>query len=952
MMNRIISLIIFALLFLSTAKLYPQTWKELNNTGIEYYEKSSYEKAIEYFEKAVKQAEKEFGVYHENYDFSSQYLGFTYLNIGNFLKAEQCFKRIIDIRKRTFGEDNLAYASALSFLSTLYDEYQEFTKEIPLRLTILKIMKEKLGESDPEYAKSLEDLEDLYMEMGAYTKAERLCQELVKIKKEHPGETQEDYASALNRLALVYGHIGKYSEAEGLYMESMKIRKEELGENHPDYASSLNNLGLLYNDMHKYKEAIPLLNEALKITKDNEGENNTAYATYLDNIATSYNRLGDFEKAEPLYLEAMRIRKEKLGVSHPDYASSLNNLSAMYGRTGDYSKAESLIIESLKILKEEHGNKHPKYTQSLMNLAVIYLETEKYTKAFELFKEINNNYINYLNDNFAFLSESEKVKFLKTIDFNFEVFYSFTLNYFEQNPEIAADMLEVRMSTKGIVLSSNTRLHSIISKSGNPELENLFGKLSDLKSEILKSSSLSIQEQQKRGINTAQLENEANETEKELSRRSEFFRQIYEDKNVSFTDIQNALAPNEAAIEFVDFRYWKTKWSDTTFYIAFVTTRGQKNPVLVKLCSLDELSKVLSVNADNENSYANNQQTSNELYKLVWEPLEKYLKGIDKIYLSPSGLLNKVSFASLNTGGNSLLIDKHNIRYTGNIKDIIRIKKEEKNTDFANHKAVLFGGLMYDVDESTMRKNADTYKENNDKGELREESSITQELRGNRKWGYLKGTLAEVEKLKAILAGNKLNVTEYTGDKGIEEVFKSLSGKKAPYILHVATHGFFNPEPDKEYVNPESSKKDNIYKISDNPLIRSGLILAGANNVWSSGIEIDGVENGILTAYEVSNMDLSNTELVVLSACETGLGDIKGGEGVYGLQRAFKTAGAKSIIMSLWKVPDKATVELMEMFYTNWLEKKMPKEDAFNLAQSEMRKKFSNPYMWAAFILQ
>ncbi len=834
----------------------------------------------------------------------------------------------------------------------MYLYTRNYSNAEPMLLKAIIIIREVLGESSSEYSVSLKNLAGLYMDIGVYTKAEPLYKELAKIRKEHPGETQENYASALNSLASVYGHIGKYSEAEALYMESMKIRKDELGENHPDYASSLNNLGLLYNNMRKYKEAIPLLTEALRITNMNAGNNSTAYATYLDNLATSYNRLGDFEKAEPLYIEAMRIRKEKLGVSHPDYASSLNNLSAMYSRASDYSKAENLIVESLRIQKEEHENKHPNYTQSLMNLAVIYLETNNPAKALEVFKKINNNHINYLNDNFSFLSESERVQFLKTIDFNFEVFYSFALEYYNQNPEIATDMLNLRISTKGIVLVSNTRIRNIISKTGNAELKNLFDKFCELKDEILKASNYSLHEQQKRGINTAQLENEANETEKELSRKSESYRQIYEEKNVSFTNIRNALSPNEAAIEFVDFRYWKTKWSDTIYYTALVTTRGQKNPALVKLCSLDELTRILSVDANNEDSYTSNQQKSNELYKLIWEPLEQSLKGVEKVYLSPSGLLNKVSFASLNTGGNSLLIDRYNIRYTGNIRDIIRIKKEEKNTNFSNQKAVLFGGLMYDVDENTMRRNADLYKENNDNGEIQRELVVPQESRGSGKWIYLKGTLSEVEKLKTIFAGNKLNVTEYTGDKGIEEVFKSLSGKKAPYILHAATHGFFFPEPEKEYENPESGMKENIYKYSNNPLIRSGLIFAGANNAWTSGTEAEGIENGILTAYEVSNMDLSNTELVVLSACETGLGDIKGGEGVYGLQRAFKTAGAKSIIMSLWKVPDKATVELMEMFYSNWLEKKMAKEDAFNLAQSKMRNKYSNPYMWAAFILQ
>ena len=219
------------------------------------------------------------------------------------------------------------------------------------------------------------------------------------------------------------------------------------------------------------------------------------------------------------------------------------------------------------------------------------------------------------------------------------------------------------------------------------------------------------------------------------------------------------------------------------------------------------------------------------------------------------------------------------------------------------------------------------------------------------KWNYLKGTLEEVNIIKSIFEKENIKVDIYEGYDATEESFKSLSGVNSPALLHISTHGFFFPEVEKKNIKPELFNMAGQYKfkMSENPLMRSGLILAGANWVWSGGQEIEGVENGILTAYEVSNMNLQNTELVVLSACETGLGEIKGNEGVYGLQRAFKVAGAKTIIMSLWKVPDKETVELMELFYTNWLNG-MTKHDAFTNAQKEMRKKYP-PYIWSAFVM-
>lgn len=226
-------------------------------------------------------------------------------------------------------------------------------------------------------------------------------------------------------------------------------------------------------------------------------------------------------------------------------------------------------------------------------------------------------------------------------------------------------------------------------------------------------------------------------------------------------------------------------------------------------------------------------------------------------------------------------------------------------------------------------------------------------IRGS-KWYYLPGTKEETEKIKLLFDKKNIPVILYTGEKAIEDAFKNECSKKSPSLILIATHGFFFPEPEKDYEKLSKSLQTGMDKFThfENPLLRSGLIFAGANRVWMGGKEIKGVEDGILTAQEVSNLDLTNTELVVLSACETGLGDIKSGEGVYGLQRAFKSAGAKAIIMTLWKVLDEETVELIERFYSNLIEKNMTNYEALSEAQQFMRNKYPDePYKWAAFVL-
>jgi len=229
-------------------------------------------------------------------------------------------------------------------------------------------------------------------------------------------------------------------------------------------------------------------------------------------------------------------------------------------------------------------------------------------------------------------------------------------------------------------------------------------------------------------------------------------------------------------------------------------------------------------------------------------------------------------------------------------------------------------------------------------------------------WNYLEGTMLETEIINNIFIKKKLSPVFITGDSATEWSFKNMAQEST--FLHISTHGFFYPKPAKRTLIPDTTKNHEediiafrggrienrfiYFRDNPNPMMRSGLVFAGANQIWQSNYKVSD-NDGILTANEVVLLDLHNTHLVVLSACETGLGDIKGSEGVYGLQRAFKMAGVKYIIMSLWQVPDKETVEFMELFYKKLLKTKDVRR-SFNETQKEMRKKY-DPYFWAAFVL-
>jgi CHAT domain-containing protein len=317
------------------------------------------------------------------------------------------------------------------------------------------------------------------------------------------------------------------------------------------------------------------------------------------------------------------------------------------------------------------------------------------------------------------------------------------------------------------------------------------------------------------------------------------------------------------------------------------------------------------------------------------------LKGCKTIYLAPSGLTHQINFKALPINDNQTFGEQFEIKLVGSTASII----DYKPTSFQEKKdleIILYGGIDYNKKNNEIK----TDENQNSFNALATRSGILE-------FNYLPGTNIEVEKINTEAKKFNFNTIVKTEKNANEESLKQLDGKTAPFVLHLATHGFFfeniKQEKQDDFILMEENTKKNIYKSSEDPMMRSGLIFAGANKFWGKSKEETTTEDGILTAKEISNLDLSHCQLVVLSACETGLGQVNGSEGVFGLQRAFKMAGVKNIIMSLWKVPDSQTAELFELFYSECFSGKSIQE-AFQSTQAKMKTKYS-PYYWAGFIL-
>lgn len=422
-------------------------------------------------------------------------------------------------------------------------------------------------------------------------------------------------------------------------------------------------------------------------------------------------------------------------------------------------------------------------------------------------------------------------------------------------------------------------------------------------------------------------------------------------------NVQQELNEDDVAIEYIWCRAFPqanipvdTLDAKYGSYYALVLRKDCQCPKVIKLGRFaeihDELLKPGGMRLDRYinrlYSDGNPQMYHGEkLYNLIWKPIEEELKGVHNIYYAPTGILNNISFQTL-CHDSIPLIDRYNLYLCSSTREIENIKK---GMMLEQGQASIYGGIQYTADANDMIAEANKYK----KDTIADVSS--QEIAMRSGWNYLPGTRTETINIEKLLNGNNITTTRLEGLGANEESFKSLSGS-SPELIHLATHGFYISDVkdirQNAFLKDKGVNEDNTIK----PLFCSGMLLAGANATWLGNGKAEGIEDGILTAAEVAEMDLENTKLVALSACETGLGmyTITNHEGVYGLQRAFKIAGVKTIIMSLWKVPDSTTSELMQNFYDRWT-KGEEVHDAFNNAKREIRNKYPQPYQWAGFVM-
>jgi CHAT domain-containing protein/Tfp pilus assembly protein PilF len=863
---------------------------QLNQQVIKLYNQGKYEEAIPLAKRILAIREKILGENHPSFAASLNNLALLYDSQGEQAQAEPLYQRALAIKEKALGKDHPEVATSLNNLASLYVSQGKYVKAEPLYQRAIDIDRKNLGNNHPSLATDLNNLAFLYDSQGKYPQAEALYQQAVDIKKKVLGEDHPEVATSISNLASVYVSQGKYGQAELLFQRTLDIREKVLGKNHPSVATSLNNLAALYDTQRKYGQAEPLFQRALDIREKALGKDHTSVAVSLNNLALLYTNKGEYTKAEMLFQRALRIREKALGKNHPSVANSLNNFAALYVSQGKYVQAESLFQRELDINEKVLGKNHPEVIINLNNLAGVYASQEKYAEAVGFHDRGSVIQEKELSKTLLIGSESNKKDYVD----NILTSPNFSVDLAIKSNRIDADRLALTnvLRRQGRVLDATaaTIQNIRLRLKDRPDLQKLFD---DWKTTLQAQSDLATSQLRQKDPQEYQaryqaLEQRGQELETQLSKQSAIFRQTV--APVELTKIQTLIPQDAALIHLVEYKPFNPKGGTLNRFgsprYAAATWRSTGNPHWVDLGAAAAIEKNIQTFREylQDGSSANNRKRdkiARTIDAQLMQPLRQHLGNTKHLLLSPDAALNLIPFEALKDENNQYLIERYAFSYLTSGRDLTRFADAPPS----RQAPVIFSEINYDRSTNLTPLN----------------------------------TTAETNEIQRVFPNAQI-----TRDRAATKT--ALQQIQAPSILHLATHGFFKPAKN----NPDNSKQ------LDNPLTRSGIILAGTDQ---------------LTGLEVYGLDLYGTQLVVLSACETGLGDSSVGEGIYGLRRALVIAGSQSQVLSLWKVGDQATVELMKTFYAN-LKAGMGRHEALRHAQLKLLQhpNYPNPHYWAAFI--
>jgi CHAT domain-containing protein/tetratricopeptide (TPR) repeat protein len=920
-----------------------------------YYEESIEDSALATGEPARKYFQKVKYTGNPVYSSLTVRLGLNYSHRARYEDAIKCFEEIIPFYEKTLGTASKQYIMYTTELATYYSAMSEFTKSLAINQKLRKIITANYSKEENYYIAVITNMGNDFARLSMYDSALACHNESLALREKKFGKTHKEYGKGLNNLGVIYNDMGRYSDAVGLYEQARMIYVNAKEERTGDYAGIMGQLGLIYTQLMDYGKADKYLHEALQTKQALYGYYHPEVASIYNNIASLYSNINNYEAAIKAYYISKNILEKTTGTGTYEYANLIGNLGLVYSDVKKYDSALYFLNQSLSYKEKIFGPENYALGSVLNNLAGVYGDLKNYDKAIVFYNKTINLVektfgkdaynLSGINENLALVYKAKGD--IKSADALLQKAYAIGKKNILQNTETLSEgekesfaisikgenhigmslRKEMALSNewlynstlfyKGLLLEGARGLTSAFKQFTDAALQNKAKEYLQLKTYVGKQLLLPAENRDKDLVKKF---SRSEELERELMQASSGFRSWKDQFNIDWKQVQKKLLKDEAAIEFVS--YYRLADNDTTvYYSAMVIKQNDTEPQLVYLFKESDFNSLLNRSSSEalaKKLYrstiksSTQVQPSDSLYNIIWKPLLPALENIKTIYFAADGILNNLNLAAIISPAGRRLVEDYEFIQLTSTRNLLKHSPEPSFREVQ-----LWGGIKYDQSATTSSERSAPFS-------------------------YLPGTLTEITDINNAVnkAGKKTKTL--VASEANETNFKNLGGQ-SPEVLHIATHGFFFPEPS------QTKSDENRFAQSKIPLLRSGLVLANANNNWKEMHAPSNEEDGILTAYEIADMDLSQTKLVVLSACETGLGDVKSGEGVYGLQRAFKLAGVNYLIMSLWQVPDMETKEFMQTFYTNCLTG-LPIRKAFRETQLAMNKKYQ-PYQWAAFVL-
>jgi CHAT domain-containing protein len=820
--------------------------------------------------------------------------------MGRYVFAEKRLKAAQQYFEKSYRTSEIGYMKTIASEGLLYTTTGRFAQAEIFTAQALELRESKLGKTNMAVAASLNNYAVLHYNLGKYNESEKEFSKAISIIKSNKQDGEMAYAIVLNNQAMLFQSIGRYEEAVVLLKQALQLAgtlEVSKAKNHLKFFS---NLALLYQQMGKYPEAEEIYRGLEKRLEKGKPE----FANLLNNVAILAMLMKKEDRVEEMLKRSSDIYKTSLGEKSPAYAKVISDLGNFYRYKSRYAEAEPLLQKVLQVREEALGNTHPLYVQSQEDMAILLWKKKDLAIAYPLYHDAMEKTLDFINRYFPPMSEAEKTKYWDMLSPRFQRFYNFAVEANDVNKDIIRDVFAYRAATKGLLLNSARRISEAILSSGNEKLINDYTEWIDQKEQLTALYAYSKEDLKEQSINLDSLVSIVNQMEKRLSENSNDFANFYFTGKTTIAEVQKGLKTDEALIEIIRLKNFDQVFTEECRYLGLVITKNNPQPYIIMLANGNDLE---NKHAKTYRLSIKNKINDDQSYTQFWAPYEAAVKGKKNIYVSLDGVYNQINLNTLKKSGSDYLLNQFDIVLLSNPRDLLLDRNKEKNDP--GKKATLIGFPDY----------------------------------GKGVMIQLPGTKVEVDGINKVLNSSGYQVSELIQQDATETNVKSA---KKVSILHIATHGYFLKDVEKTSW-PIGVHADNA---KDNVLLRSGLMFTGASEADKQKSGLDGDNNGIMTSYEAMNLDLTGTNLVVLSACETGLGEIKAGEGVYGLQRAFLVAGAEAIVMSLWKVDDAATQLLMNNFYTNMM-KSGDKQKAFKQAQQQLMIKYKEPYYWGAFVM-